>query len=67
MKGFSKELEKNIKNDRIVKGFEHLIEECKEDILKIENNSSFNKVSKEQTLSVLSNVTLKMEMIMDIK
>ena len=55
------------KNEKIVQGFKNLIQECKQDILNIEKNDSYNENLKEQTLSVLSNITLKMEMTMDIK
>lgn len=55
------------KNEKIVQGFKNLVQECKKDISIIEENKLFDEKLKKQTLSVLSNITLKMEMIMDIK
>ena len=59
--------EQNKINEKIVCDFKNLVKECNQDIENLNKNESFNKELKEQTLSVLSNITLKMEMIMDIK
>ena len=55
------------KNKKIVQAYKELIQECKQDMEFLNKNESFDKKLKEQTLSVLSNLTLKMEMIMEIK
>ena len=67
MKHFTENLEKQIKNDKIVKSLKFLVERYKNDLEKLKNSDTYNKDNKIQTVSVLREVTQDLEMIMNIK
>ncbi|MFA7084695.1 MAG: hypothetical protein WC141_09190 [Arcobacteraceae bacterium] len=55
------------KNKKIVDGVAELIIENKKDIEKLKANNGHKDPNKVQTISVLRDITFKLEMIMDIK
>lgn len=55
------------KNEKIVQGIASLIAENKIDIAKLKANNGHKDPNKVQTISVLRDLTFKLEMIMDIK
>lgn len=55
------------KNDKIVKSLKFLVERYKKECDDILKSPNYKEDSKIQTVSVLSNVILDLEMIMDIK
>ena len=55
------------KNKKIVDGVNNLIIENKIDIEKLKENDGYKDPSKVQTISVLRDITFKLEMLMDIK
>jgi len=67
MKHFTEDLEKQIKNEKIVKSINFLIERYKKEIEELKENDSFKDDKKVQTVSVLREVCQDLEIIMDIK
>ena len=67
MKHFTENLEKQIKNDKIVKSLKFLVERYKKECDDILKSPNYKEDSKIQTVSVLTNVIQDLEMIMDIK
>ena len=59
--------EQNIKNEHIINGVNNLIIENKKDIEKLKSNNGHKDPNKVQTISVLRDITFKLEMLMDIK
>jgi len=55
------------KNKKIVDGVAELIIENKIDIEKLKANNGHKDPNKVQTISVLRDITFKLEMLMDIK
>lgn len=55
------------KNKKIVQGIANLIAENKIDIAKLKANDGHKDPNKVQTISVLRDLTFKLEMLMDIK
>ena len=55
------------KNEKIVNELNNLIIENKKDIEKLKSNNGHKDPNKVQTISVLRDITFKLEMIMDIK
>ena len=55
------------KNKKIVDEVNNLIIENKKDIEKLKSNNGHKDPNKVQTISVLRDITFKLEMIMDIK
>ena len=55
------------KNDKIVKSLKFLVERYKKECDDILKSPNYKEDSKIQTVSVLSNVILDLEIIMDIK
>ena len=55
------------KNEKIVKELNNLIIENKKDIEKLKANNGYKDPNKVQTISVLRDITFKLEMLMDIK
>ena len=55
------------KNKKIVDEVNNLIIENKKDIEKLKANNGHKDPSKVQTISVLRDITFKLEMLMDIK
>lgn len=55
------------KNEKIVQGIANLIAENKIDIAKLKANDGHEDPNKVQTISVLRDLTFKLEIIMDIK
>ena len=55
------------KNEKIVQGLKNLIDENKIDIEKLKSNDGHKDPNKVQTISVLRDITFKLEMLMDIK
>lgn len=55
------------KNEKIVQGVANLVAENKIDIAKLKANDGHKDPSKVQTISVLRDLTFKLEMLMDIK
>ena len=55
------------KNEKIVNELNNLIIENKKDIEKLKSNNGHKDPNKVQTISVLRDITFKLEMLMDIK
>lgn len=55
------------KNEKIVHEINNLIIENKKDIEKLKANNGHKDPNKVQTISVLRDITFKLEMLMDIK
>lgn len=55
------------KNKKIVDELNNLIIENKKDIEKLKANNGHKNPNKVQTISVLRDITFKLEMLMDIK
>lgn len=55
------------KNEKIVHELNNLIIENKKDIEKLKANNGHKNPNKVQTISVLRDITFKLEMLMDIK
>lgn len=55
------------KNEKIVHELNNLIIENKKDIEKLKANNGHKDPNKVQTISVLRDITFKLEMLMDIK
>lgn len=67
MKHFTEVLEKQIKNDKIVKSLKFLVERYKNEIEQLKQNDQFKDDNKVQVVSILREIVQDLEMIMDIK
>lgn len=67
MKHFTEDLEKQIKNENIVKSLKFLVERYKNEIEKLKQNDQFKNDNKVQTVCVMREVIQDLEMIMEIK
>lgn len=67
MKHFTEDLEKQIKNENIVKSLRFLVERYKNEIETLKQNDQFKNDNKVQTVSVLREIVQDLEMIMEIK
>jgi len=67
MKHFTENLEKQIKNDKIVKSLKILVERYKNECDDILKSPNYKEDSKIQTVSVLTNVIQDIELLLDIK
>ena len=66
-KHFTEDLEKQIKNENIVKSLKFLVERYKNEIETLKQNDQFKDDKKVQTVCVMREIIQDLEMIMDIK
>ena len=66
-KHFTENLEKQIKNDKIVKSLKFLVERYKNEIEQLKQNDQFKNDNKVQTVSVLREIVQDIELILEIK
>lgn len=67
MKHFTENLEKQIKNDKIVKSLKFLVERYKNEIEQLKQNDQFKDDNKVQVVSILREIVQDIELILDIK
>ena len=67
MKHFTENLEKQIKNDKIVKSLKFLVERYKNEIEQLKQNDQFKDDNKVQVVSILREIVQDLELILDIK
>lgn len=66
-KHFTEDLEKQIKNEKIVKSLKFLVERYKNEIEALKQNNQFKDDNKVQTVCVMREVIQDLEMLMEIK
>ena len=67
MKHFTENLEKQIKNDKIVKSLKFLVERYKNEIEQLKQNDQFKDDNKVQVVSILREIVQDLELILEIK
>ena len=67
MKHFTENLEKQIKNEKIVKSLKFLVERYKNEIEQLKQNDQFKDDNKVQVVSILREIVQDIELILDIK
>ena len=67
MKHFTENLEKQIKNDKIVKSLKFLVERYKNEIEQLKQNDQFKDDNKVQVVSILREIVQDIELLLDIK
>ena len=67
MKHFTENLEKQIKNDKIVKSLKFLVERYKNEIEQLKQNDQFKDDNKVQVVSILREIVQDIELILEIK
>ena len=67
MKHFTENLEKQIKNEKIVKSLKFLVERYKNEIEQLKQNDQFKDDNKVQVVSILREIVQDLELILDIK
>lgn len=66
-KHFTENLEKQIKNDKIVKSLKFLVERYKNEIEQLKQNDQFKDDNKVQVVSILREIVQDIELILEIK
>ena len=67
MKHFTENLEKQIKNEKIVKSLKFLVERYKNEIEQLKQNDQFKDDNKVQVVSILREIVQDLELILEIK
>lgn len=67
MKHFTENLEKQIKNEKIVKSLKFLVERYKNEIEQLKQNDQFKDDNKVQVVSILREIVQDIELILEIK
>ena len=67
MKHFTENLEKQIKNEKIVKSLKFLVERYKNEIEQLKQNDQFKDDNKVQTVCVMREIIQDIELILEIK
>ena len=67
MKHFTENLEKQIRNDKIVKSLKFLVERYKNEIETLKQNDQFKDDNKVQVVSILREIVQDIELILEIK
>ena len=67
MKHFTENLEKQIKNENIVKSLKFLVERYKNEIEQLKQNDQFKDDNKVQVVSILREIVQDIELILEIK
>lgn len=66
-KHFTEDLEKQIKNENIVKSLKFLVERYKNEIETLKQNDQFKDDNKVQVVSILREIVQDLELILEIK
>ena len=66
-KHFTENLEKQIKNEKIVKSLKFLVERYKNEIEQLKQNDQFKDDNKVQVVSILREIVQDIELILEIK
>ena len=66
-KHFTEVLEKQIKNEKIVKSLRFLVERYKNEIEQLKENDQFKNDNKVQTVCVMREIIQDLELILEIK